>query len=291
MNAPACVPIRSAWAWLPPAVALAATALLLASGANRPLFLVLNHRGHVFGNSLWLHLTLFGDGAVALALMLPCIRRAPHCFWAALAAAAVAGLWTQVTKQFIDVPRPLAVLGAGDFYHAGPAHRQVAFPSGHAAAAFALAGIGVMGLRLRPLWRALLLALATLVSLSRIMVGVHWPLDVTWGMLGGWLGACAGLALHGRCGWRTSGIGGMAAGVVLLGLSAALLASRHIGIPEVMPAQRVIGSICLAWGAWEMARMLPERDWRRAQGRAPHPAADVKTDAAAGARGGRAADG
>jgi hypothetical protein len=195
---------------------------------------------------------MLGDGAMALALVLPCIRRAPRLFWAALLAAVVAGLWTQVTKEFIDVPRPLSVIAPWDFHLAGPAYKRVSFPSGHAAAAFALAGIAIMGGRGGWLWRALLFALAGLVGLSRVMLGVHWPLDVLWGMVGGWLGAWTGLALQARWRWPTAGRGGLLAGAVLMAVTASLLVSRHIGIPAVMPAQRVVAAVCLAWGAWEI---------------------------------------
>src|SRR6059058_3006291 len=99
----------SPWAWLPPAIALALVVAIHATGANHALFLWLNHGGHVVGDVAWFHLTMLGDGAVALTLMLPSIRRAPGLFWAALVAAMVAALWTQVTKQLIDVPRPLSV--------------------------------------------------------------------------------------------------------------------------------------------------------------------------------------
>ena len=257
-------PLHPAWVCLPPAAALAALAAIVASGSNHALFLLLNRAGGLLGEPVWLRLTMFGDGAIAmvLVLVLPSIRRAPHCFWGALAAAVFAGLWTQVTKQCIDVSRPLAVFGAGEFFHAGPAYRQVSFPSGHAAEAFAIAGIGIMGLARHTLVRALLLAMAVLVSLSRIMVGVHWPVDILWGMIGGWVGAWAGLALHGRCGWPTSGIGGLLAGLLLLGMAGGLLVSHHIHIPAVMPLQRTVAGACLLWGTWEIAAMLPWRRWR-----------------------------
>jgi membrane-associated phospholipid phosphatase len=259
--------LRSPWVWAPPGLAILLILMILASGSNHAVFLWLNRGGRALDASVWLHLTMLGDGGVALALVLPAIRRAPRIFWAALCAAVIAGLWTQLTKQVHDVPRPLGVLPPGAFFQAGPAYRHVSFPSGHAAAAFALAGIWVMGLKGRPLLRAALLALATLVSLSRIMVGVHWPLDVLWGMLGGWLGAWCGLAMHGRWGWRTAGLGGFLAGLALLCVAGWLLVSRHIGIPAVMPLQRLIGSVCLVWGAWDMMRMLPRVTWWRARKR------------------------
>ena len=246
--------LRSPWAWLPPAVALVLVAGILATGSNRALFLWLNHGGLAIGDGVWFHLTMLGDGAVALALMLPAIRRAPRLFRAALLAAVVAGLWTQVTKEFVDVPRPLSVFAGEAFHQAGPAYRRVSFPSGHAAAAFALAGIWIMGVAGRRLWRGGVLVLAALVGLSRIMVGVHWPLDVLWGMLGGWLGAWLGLALQARWRWRweMAGRAHMAAGAVLMAVAASLVVSRHIGIPAVLPAQRLLAAACLAWGAWEM---------------------------------------
>jgi membrane-associated phospholipid phosphatase len=254
---------RSPWAWLPPLAALLLCAAIALSGSNHSLFLLLNRAGHVLGEDFWVNLTLLGDGAVALALVLPCIKRSPHCFWAALVAAVIATLWVQGMKQVVNVPRPLAVFAAGQFFQAGPAYRAVSFPSGHAAAIFAITGIWVMGLSRHYLLRAGLLALAVLVSLSRVMIGVHWPLDLLGGMLGGWLGAWIGLGLHARYGWRTSGRAGFAAGIVLLVIAGALLVSRHIGIPAVLPLQRVLGSICLVWGGWEMFQMLPRLQWRR----------------------------
>jgi membrane-associated phospholipid phosphatase len=264
--------LRSPWAWLPPCVACLLLAALSAGGANRSLFLWLNRGGRVLGADTWLQFTLLGDGAVALALVLPCIRRAPHRFWAGLVAALVAAVWVQGVKHMVDVPRPLAAFAPGVFFHAGPAHRAGSFPSGHAAAAFALAGIWVMTLRGR-LIRLVLLLLATLVALSRVMVGVHWPIDLLGGMLGGWFGAWAGLTLAGSRRWHTRGRAATVAAVPLLALCAALLFSRHVGTPSVLPLQRLIGGLCLVSGLRELAMMRAAhraravRPWRAAERR------------------------
>jgi membrane-associated phospholipid phosphatase len=259
-----CPNTRSPWIWLPPVLALALLAMLAAGATNRSVFMLLNRLGHPLGTPLWLNLTMLGDGAVALAMVVPAIRRSPRCFWAALVAAVFAALWVQALKQVVSMPRPLAVLPAELFFQSGPAFRAVSFPSGHAAASFAIAGIWVMALRGRTVMRLMLLLLATLVSLSRVMVGVHWPVDILWGMLGGWLGAWTGHALYARYQWKTAGVGGFLAGLLLLVIAAALLVSNHVRIPEALPLQRVVGAICLAWGTREMFLMLPRM--RQAKG-------------------------
>ena len=254
---------RSAWAWAPPVVAALLLAAIAASGSDQSLFLALNRLGQASPSGLWVHLTMLGDGAVALALVVPWIRRWPHCFWAALVAAVLAGLMVQGIKQVVSVPRPLSVFAAEHFFQAGPAYRAVSFPSGHAAAVFALAGIWIMTLPGYTLVRTLLLVLAVLVSLSRIMVGVHWPLDVLTGAIAGWLAAISGLQLAVRRNWKTCGWAGFVAGLVLLGVAASLLMSEHIGIPAVLPLQRAVGAVCLVLGVWEMFQMLPRTVWRR----------------------------
>jgi membrane-associated phospholipid phosphatase len=250
--------LRSPWAWLPPCIAILLLTALVAGDADRGVFLWLNGAGRVLHADAWLQLTLLGDGAVALALVLPAIRRAPRSFWAAFIAAAIAAVWVQGIKHMVEVPRPLAVFPPGAFFHVGPAFRHGSFPSGHAAAAFALAGVWVMTPRAR-LVRLALLALASLVALSRIMVGVHWPTDLLGGMLGGWAGAWIGLAVAGRRGWHTRGRAAFLAGAALLALSALLLVSRHVGVSSVLPLQRLIALVCLGTGVRELAALRAAR--------------------------------
>lgn len=61
-------------------MALLLIAVISATGTNASLFLILNHLGHFAGDVFWANLTMLGDGAVALALILPSIRRSPRRF-------------------------------------------------------------------------------------------------------------------------------------------------------------------------------------------------------------------
>ena len=82
----------------------------------------------------------------------------------------------------------------------GPAHRRSSFPSGHTLTAFLVAGL-LAGYR--PRWAFPALALATLAGLSRVAVGVHWPLDVLGGAAGGLLAAWVGMHVARRRPWGT----------------------------------------------------------------------------------------
>ena len=71
-----------------------------------------------------------------------------------------------------------------------PCPSDFSFPSGHACSSFATAGALTWSLRdkLRRIGYATL-ALALLISLSRLYVGVHYPSDVLCGVLIGLLGS------------------------------------------------------------------------------------------------------
>lgn len=74
---------------------------------------------------------------------------------------------------------------------------DASFPSGHAATAFAAAG--VVAIRY-PALRVPLLVLAALIALSRVYLGVHYPLDVVAGATLGLAIAWAVVTVAGRAG-------------------------------------------------------------------------------------------
>ena len=104
----------------------------------------------------------------------------------ALASAALALVANQVLAHAIwDRPRPYATHPASDHLLSSPS-ADPSFPSDHATAAFAIA-FAVMAFSRRG--GVAFLAAATLIGLSRVALGMHYPSDVLAGTVVGCFGA------------------------------------------------------------------------------------------------------
>lgn len=179
------------WRWGVPLFASCGMAALAMTGDNVALFLFMNGAMSHIGDALWSHLTILGDSTIAILFILPFFHRRPDMTWQFFLAAILTILWVHVLKD-PGSARPPSVFSPESFHLIGPAIMNNSFPSGHAATIFMLAGLSCM--QRVPVWiKALVLLLAVLVGLSRIACGVHWPMDVLGGALGGWLAASAGI--------------------------------------------------------------------------------------------------
>lgn len=103
------------------------------------------------------------------------------------------GIVTEIIRFFFDRPRPFISL----YFNPLIAHEAGgSFPSGHATAYFAVAFVIFLFLRRYPQygkmkWAWWLFAGAILMSIARVVVGVHWPSDVLGGAVIGMLSAYA----------------------------------------------------------------------------------------------------
>jgi len=147
--------------------------------------------------SLWQWLTVLGDERVAFTLTLFFTRRCPRVFWTLISTALFAIAFAHSLKPLFSALRPPAVLEAGTFNLIGPSLRKNSFPSGHTVTAAAFFGVWVCSVRAHWL-RALLILPAVAAGLSRVAVGVHWPVDVTVGLAGGAMAAQLGVSLAAR---------------------------------------------------------------------------------------------
>jgi len=142
-----------------------------------------SHRWYVLDQTMPI-LTLFGDGITLLCFMavlyLSACSRKRSIALNSFAAYCWVGVLVQIVKYAVHRLRPPAVVP--DIHILGPALYTNSFPSGHTAAAFAVATVLAS---YYPQYRYLLFAIAVLVGYSRIYLGVHFPLDVLFGALSG----------------------------------------------------------------------------------------------------------
>lgn len=232
------------WAW---SCLVAGLALLLAWGYTAGFGRV-NAWASGYPDWLWQWLTALGDERVPFALSLFIARRRPRVFWALILGALVAVALTRGLKPLLDLPRPPAVLAPSQLHLIGPELRRASFPSGHSVTAGVFFGVLVYYSR-QSVLRAIWVLVALLVGLSRVAVGVHWPLDVAFGLLGGVLAAWAGGRLAARWPWIAVDPSVHLALVTLAGIFTLSLTSWDGGYRLAHPLLSALGWGALAYAA------------------------------------------
>ncbi len=151
---------------------------------NIPLFTVMNRFHTPVFDAVWLSFTTMGDGML-LTIVLGCFLLInPRVTFVGLFVMLMSSVLIHAIKLAFPVPRPMEVLES--VHVVGPVLRWNAFPSGHAASAMS-AAMSVAAFLSSRVWGTCAILLAGLISLSRIFVGAHFPLDV----LGGTIAALA----------------------------------------------------------------------------------------------------
>ncbi len=154
---------------------------------DQRLFLFINHLPHNGLTDLFAKL-LSGVGTAGIIWFILAIilflkeEKKNHWFFVPVILAGI-GSWVLVEailKPLIGRARPAIEMGA---IIVGNGNHDYSFPSGHATIAWAMA---VVLSQKEPRLKWLFYILAILISLSRIYLGKHFPLDVLVGALLGW---------------------------------------------------------------------------------------------------------
>ena len=164
---------------------------LFLSGLNESVFLMLHHASALLPAVTWRLLSMFGEPTFVIGLLLMVVARKPGRLLRVFITGLVGILASIGLKALFSVDRPPLVLSSGSVTLLDVLPGNGAFPSGHAIAVALLVGVLLPGRR--GALQVGLLLLAMLVSLSRMAIGVHWPLDVLAGMAVGF--AIAAIAM------------------------------------------------------------------------------------------------
>jgi len=187
--------IKNGWLWIPLSVSALFIVVIFYADINRNLFYYFNQWPIYSGRLLWANLTIFGDTMVAAVLFLPWMKKRPDMVWSLLFAGILAFILSQGLKSILSVPRPLGVLDPDSIILIGPGHKHRSFPSGHATTIFTFSAVTILYIR-KNLYKTLMFIFAFVVGLSRVVVGVHWPLDILGGLAAGWLSAWFGISVY-----------------------------------------------------------------------------------------------
>ena len=194
------------------------------------------------------NITVFGDGGLLLVLVLLFANRNVRLHWAVFIVALCGAVVSNVLKEYFDALRPPAVLAAESFNLYGKAYKHHAFPSGHTLTAFLM--VGVMFYYSTARWQKSLLLLAgILVGLSRIWLGVHWPIDT---MVGGALGLlCAIFSLWLANKWPVGISIGMHRFILFLMALAALILLFDKNDYRLALPLLYVAAICALWRTYK----------------------------------------
>lgn len=179
------VAVPRTW-WTVPLLLFTLAAVIAVTGTNREVFLAINGLAPMLPEAFWQTLTLPGNALVALVLLAAWVRHRPQWVWAALVASVPAAIVIRTVKALAHSPRPPAVIPPDQIHVIGPHYMHSSFPSGDALTIFVLVTVACFAFK-RPWARIAVITAGTLVAMSRIVIGVHWPIDV---LVGAGTGAC-----------------------------------------------------------------------------------------------------
>ena len=172
----------------------ALSSLLLSESQNKQLFFAINQITQQLPDSLWMTITNLGSTLAGAALLCLLLARQPQLALHLIITGTLCTLTIYGFKHGLDIQRPHLVLNHADFHFIPTDITSPARPSGHTATGFFIAGTAWFFLN--TLGRSFIFLLALLIGLSRVAIGVHWPLDLTAGAFIGLGLGYIGAVLH-----------------------------------------------------------------------------------------------
>ena len=243
--------------WLPITILFFLLAIIVFGESNQSLFFTINNFSQYTGTVFWQHMTLAGDVLTLLMLIMIFIGRHAKLLWSLFTAALVCGVVVQSMKWGIQNPRPTALLDAGSYTLIGPALSSTySLPSGHTASATVIFTVIALYMRAPLIWIAAVLLFIG-AGMSRIVLGVHWPLDVLSGIGVGWISAFIGIRWSQIWFWGLRPSGMKIISLLLLTSAFYTLFFHNHHLPDVRWFQSGFSLLCIAlslkpiYGIWK----------------------------------------
>ena len=205
----------------------------------------INSWASLFPEKLLQTITFMGDGAVCLSIGILFARRCPALIWVMFLAMLVGTLVLHLGKDSFGMMRPPAVLDPDSFNVIGAAFKNSSFPSGHTFTAFVVGSIGFYFAK-TPQVKVLALLAASIVGISRVLVGAHWPIDVLVGAGLGMLSVATSLIVANHIHWGMRRFGHLFIITLLLIAVGVMMIEQH-GYPLARDFALIFGAVCLTF--------------------------------------------
>lgn len=224
---------------------------ILLTGYNKTLFFLINSISNYTGGKIWQWLTILGDGFLTAIILLLFINRKPEIVWSFFLATIIYMVILHSLKRGLDIKRPPGILPLEDFVLIGPKYKHQAFPSGHTTTIFALTQVIALHYRSRAL-KYILLLIAILVAISRIVVGLHWPLDICGGAVLGIFSGVIGTQLAKHSSWGFSAPAKIIFYFILVPGAIYMILFYETGYLGAAIFMQAIGVICLVYWVFDL---------------------------------------
>ena len=160
------------------------------------LFLEINHSLSGWPN-FWLNTTALGDALILFPILSFLIVKNPQAWASLFGSLPLAAALSHIGKKSFAIPRPAAIIDIHQFIVLGDTLKgSSSLPSGHAITIFtAISAVTCISLCREDRDHRVALGLvlmfsATVIAVSRVAVGAHWPFDI---LLGAVFGSISGL--------------------------------------------------------------------------------------------------
>ncbi|HIO93650.1 MAG TPA: phosphatase PAP2 family protein [Leucothrix mucor] len=221
---------------------------IVALDNNHSLFLSINKAGNTLADEIWILIATLGNKAFTLTLILLVFWHKPRILRAALIAGFIATLISLSMTSLVALLRPPAILDPASFHLIGDRLMTNSFPAESAMGVFAILGSVAFYFQSKRL-TFLIFLLSSLVGLSYIMHGVHWPSDILAGAALGWVCAWLGVYLVSANIWRDNNIWNYLSYFIYLLIAAYLFwkGASNTDISWVIKAIAILGALVALW--------------------------------------------
>lgn len=175
--------------------------------SQRELFILLNNMSQTLPDGFWNNVTQMGDALVLIPFMsIICVLNTRF-FAAMFGAIPLSSILTHLGKNVFSIPRPAAIIDSEKITIIGEVLKSsTSFPSGHTITIFTAASsiyfvlIRSQYLRsdMKLAFTLILFVFASLIAISRVAVGAHWPGDIVFGAVIGVISGASGEYLSRR---------------------------------------------------------------------------------------------